>query len=162
MVKLSSDHLQAFMQQHGISGEVLHLSVPTPTVEMAAQAVECQPEQIVKSILFLINDEPVLTITCGTPRVERRAIASHYQVGRKRVNLASAKTVLTISGYEVGSMPPFGHQQPLETLIDPTVLTKEEVYAGGGADNALLCISPKDIQHYSQAVVLDLHNLPAS
>jgi prolyl-tRNA editing enzyme YbaK/EbsC (Cys-tRNA(Pro) deacylase) len=161
MEKLSSDHLQAYLQQHSITAEVLHLSVPTPTVELAAKAVGCQPEHIVKSILFLVKGEPVLTITCGARRVERRALASLYSVGRKRVKLARAETVLEMSGYEVGSMPPFGHKQQLTTLIDPTVLAKEEVYAGGGAENALLRISPQDIKHYSQAEVLDLHILPA-
>jgi prolyl-tRNA editing enzyme YbaK/EbsC (Cys-tRNA(Pro) deacylase) len=148
------------MQQHAIAGEILHLGTPTPTVETAAQAVGTQPEQIVKSLLFLVNDGPVLAIACGTQRVERRTISTRYGVGRKRVRLASAEAVLEIAGYEVGAMPPFGHRQPLTTLLDGQVLAHEEVYAGGGEENALVRLSPQDILRVTKAEVLDLHAHP--
>jgi prolyl-tRNA editing enzyme YbaK/EbsC (Cys-tRNA(Pro) deacylase) len=189
---LNSSDLQTFMTTHGIAGEILHLSVPTPTVETAARALGVQPEQIVKSILFLVGAGPeawlggvcppprstalpgaspganpvsaltipVLAITCGTAYVERRAIAAHYGVGRKRVKLASPEEVRSISGYEVGAMPPFGHRQPLPTLLDCRVLDLPVVYAGGGDENAMLRLDPQEIVRISGAAVMDLCALP--
>ena len=120
--RLGVDDLSEYMHAHDIPGEILHLSVPTPTVETAAQAVGTSVDQIIKSILFLVDEQPVLAIACGLPSIQRRAIADLYGVGKKRVKLAAAETVLEISGYEVGAMPPFGHRQPLVTLIDTRVL----------------------------------------
>lgn len=156
MHRLTSTDLQTFMQEQGVHGEMLHLDVPTPTVETAAQAVGTQPERIVKSLLFVIDGEPVLAITCGTSYVDRRAIAAIYAVGRKRVKLAPAETVLEISGYEVGAMPPFGHLRKLPTLLDRGVLLHPEVYAGGGAENALVRLEPVEILRVTQAQVMDL------
>lgn len=155
-VKLGVPELQAYMRAHGVQGEILHLEVPTPTVETAAQAVNARPEQIIKSILFIIDDQPVLAIACGLATIGRRAIADLYGVGRKRVKLATPERVLEISGYEVGAMPPFGHRQPLSTLIDPRVLEQSEAYAGGGAENALVRLNPQAIQRVTQAKILDL------
>jgi len=155
-VKLGVPELQAYMHAHGVQGEILHLEVPTPTVETAAQAVNARPEQIIKSILFIIDDQPVLAIACGLATIGRRAIADLYGVGRKRVKLATPERVLEISGYEVGAMPPFGHRQPLSTLIDPRVLEQSEAYAGGGAENALVRLNPQAIQRVTQAKILDL------
>lgn len=160
MDPLSADDLQAFLQANGIPAEILRLPVPTPTVETAAQAVGAQVEQIVKSILFLVDDQPALAITCGLAYVERRAIAALYGVGKKRVKLASPEDVLSVSGYEVGAMPPFGHRQPLRSLLDRRVLELTEAYAGGGAENALLRISPQDILRFSKAQVMDLVTSP--
>ncbi len=95
MDKMGPADLQAYVDQHGISGEILYLDDRTPTVEIAARAVGTRPEQIAKSILFLIDEQPVLAITCGIAYVERRAIAALYGVGRKRVKLA-------LPGYRVG------------------------------------------------------------
>ena len=155
------------MAAHAIEGEILHLSTPTLTVETAAQAVGVRPEQIVKSILFLVNEasaeetwKPVLAITCGTAYVERRAIGARYGVGRKRVKLASPEQVLSIAGYEVGAMPPFGHRQPLPILLDRRVLDQPEVFAGGGAENALVRLNPQDIARVTGAVVMDLTDIP--
>lgn len=156
MAKLGVHELRGFMQAHSISGEILHLSVPTPTVETAAQAVSAMPEQIIKSILFMVDGQPVLAIACGKSTIGRRAIADLYGVGKKRVKLATPEMVLEISGYEVGAMPPFGHRQPLATLIDPRVLDSPEAYAGGGSENDLVRLNPQEILRITGAKVLDL------
>ncbi len=153
---LTPADLQAFMQENSIPGTILYLDQPTPTVETAAQAVGTAPDQIVKSILFLVDDQPVLAINCGTAYIERRAIAHQYQVGKKRVKLASAQEVLSIAGYEVGAMPPFGHRLPLPTLLDQRVLEQPVVYGGGGAENALVRLQPEDIRRAARARVIDL------
>jgi prolyl-tRNA editing enzyme YbaK/EbsC (Cys-tRNA(Pro) deacylase) len=155
-LKLTPSDLIEFMKQNAVPGEILHLSVPTPTVEAAAQAVKTRPERIVKSILFLVDQKPVLAILCGLAHVDRRAIAHRYQVGRKRVKLAEPEPVLQITGYDVGAMPPFGHRTPLPTLLDLRVLENPFVYAGGGAENALVRLNPHDILRVSGAQVMDL------
>jgi prolyl-tRNA editing enzyme YbaK/EbsC (Cys-tRNA(Pro) deacylase) len=152
--------LQAFLKAHHIPGELLHLDAPTPTVETAALAVGAQSEQIVKSILFLVDGEPVLAITCGTSYVERRAIAARYGVGRKKIKLAAPETVAEMTGFLVGAMPPFGHRAPLPTLIDQRVLDKPVVFAGGGSDYTLLCLDPDTILRVTHGIVLDLITPP--
>ncbi len=126
MGQLNPADLQAFMLQHAIQGEILSLEVPTPTVETAAQAVGAQPDWIVKG------------------------------VGRKRVKLATPDVVLRVAGYEAGAMPPFGHLQPIPTLIDPRVLAHPVVYAGGGAENALVRLDSQEILRVTGAQVIDL------
>ncbi len=154
--KLGISDLQDFMLAHAVQGEFLQLDVLTPTVEAAARAVNVRPEQIIKSILFLVDGQPVLAIACGLSTIGRRAMADLYGVGKKRVKLAAPGMVLEVSGYEVGAMPPFGHRQPLRTLIDRRVLDETEAYAGGGADNALVRLDPREILRVSRAEILDL------
>lgn len=148
--------LQTFLHTHAIVGELLFLDVPTPTVETAAQAVGAHPDQIVKSVLFLIDGNPVLAVACGLTPIERRPIADRCQVGRKRVKLANAETVLKFTGYPAGAVPPFGHPQPLPTLVDPGILQYDQVYAGGGAGNALVCLHPREILRVTGAELVQL------
>jgi prolyl-tRNA editing enzyme YbaK/EbsC (Cys-tRNA(Pro) deacylase) len=153
--------LQAFMDHREIRGEVLFLDVPTPTVEAAAQAVGVKPQQIVKSVLFCVLDQSVLTISCGDQLVERRVIGALYGVSRKRVKLANPEKVLELTGYAVGTVPPFGHREDVRTLLDPRVLDFSEVYAGGGSHNALIRLDPQEIRRITQAEIIDLHNRPS-
>ena len=148
------------MRQHAIPGEILHLDAPTPTVETAARVMGVQEDQIVKTLLFLINQKPLAAVTCGTARVDRRAIAARFEVGRKRVKLASPTQVLEITGYPAGALPPFGHLHPVPTLLDRRVLSHTTVYAGGGAEDALVRLSPQDIARHTQAEVVDLLSPP--
>jgi prolyl-tRNA editing enzyme YbaK/EbsC (Cys-tRNA(Pro) deacylase) len=157
---LQPDDLAEFMRENDIPGEMLSLELPTPTVEAAAQAVGTSPEDIVKSILFRVNAQFVLAITSGPAHIERRAIAAHFNVGRKKVKLADPDLVLRETGYQVGAMPPFGHHSPLLTLIDKRVLEKDHIYAGGGSDQTLIRLEPGAILTATGAQVLDLLHPP--
>jgi len=154
--KLGETDLLNYMQAHHIQGEIVHLSTPTPTVETAALAVGTQVEQILKSILFIVDEQPVLAIARGMSSIKQRAIAKVYGVGKGKVKLASPETLLEVSGYEMGAMPPFGHRQPLPTLVDQRVIDVPEAYAGGGAENALLRFNPAELLRLSQARLCDL------
>jgi prolyl-tRNA editing enzyme YbaK/EbsC (Cys-tRNA(Pro) deacylase) len=149
--------LQTFMDQHDIPGAIVFLDMPTPTVETAAQAVGTGPEHIVKSVLFSVKDEHVLAIASGVGLIDRRTIAHRYGIGRKRVKLSPPDVVLTVTGYPIGTVPPFGHKNPVNVLMDHRVLEMTTVFAGGGAHNALVQLNPKDILRITQAEVMDLH-----
>ncbi|MBE0408929.1 MAG: YbaK/EbsC family protein [Anaerolineales bacterium] len=157
---LTPNDLDIFMQEQGMSGQILFLNSPTPTVEAAAQAVGTSTEQIVKSILFLVNERLILAVTCGEALVDRKAIASLFGVGKKKVKLASPEVVLRETGFSVGSMPPFGHRSKLLTLLDQRVLEQPEVFAGGGAENALVKLDPRAILETTNAQVIDLIRSP--
>jgi Cys-tRNA(Pro) deacylase len=148
--------LKNFIERSGIQAELLTLSVQTPTVADAARAVGTSPERIIKSLVFLVDGEPILAIACGTSRIDRRPIAAHFSVGRKRVKLADAAKVLDVTGYAIGAVPPFGQRQRLTTLIDPGVFEHELVYAGGGAIDALLRVSPTELQRVTDGIEIDL------
>jgi prolyl-tRNA editing enzyme YbaK/EbsC (Cys-tRNA(Pro) deacylase) len=158
---LTSSDLQAFMDQQGVDGQILSLDAPTPTVKAAAQAVGVEPQQIVKSVLFMVPTEGVMTISCGDQLVERRVIASLYDISRKRVKLAPPEAVLALTGFPVGTVPPFGYRTPLRTLLDPQVLKFDEIFAGGGTHHSLVRLNPQDIVKITKAEILDLHTRPA-
>jgi Cys-tRNA(Pro) deacylase len=148
--------LAQWLEEHAIRAELIKLTVHTPTVEDAARAVEASVERIVKTLLFLVDDKPVVAIACGTGHIDRRTISAHFGVGRKRVKLADGETVMEITGYPVGAVPPFGQRQRLPTLIDSRVMAQSEVYAGGGAIDTLLKVTPKEIVRVTGAIELDL------
>lgn len=149
--------LQEYMENNEISGVITELKAPTPTVLAAAEAVGVAPEQIIKSVLFLVQGVgPVLAIACGEGRIDRRRIADHFEVGKKRVKLADSKAVVHHTGYPAGSVPPFGHPEPLTTLMDPKVLEQEFVYGGGGDGSSLVHLLPADILRATRAEVLPL------
>jgi prolyl-tRNA editing enzyme YbaK/EbsC (Cys-tRNA(Pro) deacylase) len=130
-------------------------------VEAAAQALGVSPQQIVKSVLFSVPHTGIMTISCGDQLVERRVIASLCQIGRKRVKLAPPEVVLELTGFAVGSVPPFGHRTSLRTLLDPRVLTFGEIFAGGGTLHTLVRLNPQDIADITKAEIVDLHTRPA-
>ena len=132
-------HVKAYLQQHHLPGRVHLFDQDTPSVEAAARAAGIAPEQVVKTLLFFVAGQPVVVITIGPQRVDYRALARHFGVGRKKVRLATAAQVQAHTGYPVGAVPPLAHAHPPHAvLMDPAVLAQPVIWAGGGGMNALL------------------------
>ena len=138
--------LDSFINKEGIEAEIVYLTEETPTVEAAAAAVGVHPDQIGKSLLFLADGKPLLVIANGTSRVGYKRLAQHLGLNRKRLKMANAEQVLDITGFPVGTVPPFGHKGPLTTVVVESVFDQEVIYAGGGAINALLRLTTNELQ----------------
>ncbi len=153
---LTPDDLEAYLIEHSIEAEVVRLTVPTPTVEAAAEVIGVHPDQIVKSLLFLIEQHPVLVIASGMGRIDRRMLAKHFEVNRRKTHFADAKTVLSLTGFPVGAVPPIGHRTEMDVLVDPAVMEQEIVFGGGGSDMALLRLDPQLIRKHTRSEVVSL------
>ncbi len=153
---LTVDDLRAFIIRQGIAAEVILLSVPTPTVSAAAEAVGSATEQIGKSILFFVRDAPWLVVANGLHRLDYKHLGAYFGVNRKQIRLADADQVAAATGYPAGALPPFGHRQAIPTLIEARVLSQSILYAGGGAVNALIRLTPQELQRALKAPVVDL------
>lgn len=151
---LSSADLQRFIDTHRIAATILPLAEHTPTVPEAARVLGVEPEQIIKSLVFLAKDEPLLVINNGLAKVDRRKVADRCGVGKKQIKFASAEEALDITGYIVGSMPPFGHRRSLRTLIDPAITQFETIFGGGGDINAMLRLTPAELLRVTESEVL--------
>ncbi len=159
---LTPDDLAAYLAAHGIRGEVLRLSRPTPTVTAAAEVMGVSPEQILKTVVFMVADRPVLVIARGLGRIDTRALARQLGVPRKAIRVAKPAEVLEATGYPAGGVPPVGHRRALPILVDRQVLGLPLAYAGGGAVSALLRIAPADLLAATRATVVDVQPSAAS
>jgi prolyl-tRNA editing enzyme YbaK/EbsC (Cys-tRNA(Pro) deacylase) len=156
MVTKKASDLAYFIEKNRITAELIHLPEETPTVEAAAVAVKAHPDQIGKSILFLVDGHPQLIVANGLNRVDYKKLADYLGLSRRRVKLAKANEVLTITGYPVGTVPAFGHIEVLPTIIEARVMEQTELYAGGGEINALVRLKTAELQRITQAPVVSL------
>ena len=149
-----AERVALWMAERGIAGEIIRPGAPTPTVEAAAVALGVSPEQVVKSLLFLVDRHPYLVIVRGTARVNTKKLLKG--VGGKKARIATREEVERITGFPVGGTPPFAHREALPVLIDRGVLSMEEVYAGGGSTDVMLRIRAADLLSASGGRVVDV------
>ncbi|MCI0372041.1 MAG: YbaK/EbsC family protein [candidate division NC10 bacterium] len=140
--------------ERGIAAEIVHPGEKTPTVEAAAVALHVGTAQIVKSLVFLVDDVPHLVITNGTGRVDARALA--VALGARKARLARPEEASALTGYAVGGMPPFGHRHPLPVLLEARVLEQPVVYAGAGSNGAMLRVRPRELLRATGARLVSL------
>jgi prolyl-tRNA editing enzyme YbaK/EbsC (Cys-tRNA(Pro) deacylase) len=117
--------------------EVHEMEHSTHTAEEAAAAVGCAAGAIVKSLLFLVGEEPLLVLTSGVNRVDTSRLT---EVLGSPVAMADPKAVKAITGYSIGGVPPFGHVTKLKTIVDEDLLGHDVVWAAAGAATAVFPI----------------------
>lgn len=154
--RLDSTHLAQYIQSHNIQAEILHFAVQTPTVAVAAEVAGVKPEQIVKSVLFMADGEPVLVLASGTSRIAWKLLADYLGISRKKLKMANATQVLEITGYVVGSVSPLGQRQKLRMIVEATIPTLPIVLAGGGELNALLKLETAELLRLVEAEIVSL------
>lgn len=151
--------LQQFLAEQQLTAELLHDIGDTPTVPDAAAVLGVSADQIIKTLLFLVqlpeqpDAQPVVVISHGERRVDKKRLAQHYGVGAKKVKLAPAEVVLALLGYPAGGVPPVGHKTALPVILDSSVVAAAAqfngtLYGGGGDDRTMLRISLTELQGF--------------
>jgi Cys-tRNA(Pro) deacylase len=121
----------------------------THTAEMAAAEAGCELGQIVKTLVISVSGTPRLALVAGDRRLDDRLVAAHFGVGRKQVKLASAEQVLTLTGYPVGGVSPFGLPAPIDTLVEDSLRRFETVWVAGGTASAIFPMKLDDLVRFT-------------
>lgn len=147
--------LEIYLRKEGVNARILIFNNHTITVEDSEKRLGVDRQRIIKSMLFVDDkDVPMLGIVTGDRRVSEKKLAK--VLSARKVKIAHPRAVRSLTGYEVGALPPVGHNRKVKTFIDPKVMTFDKVYGGGGAINALLEIDPRDIKRLTDAEVVDI------
>ena len=137
----------------GLDPELRRFPEGTKTAQQAAEAVGCELGQIVKSLVFVADGEPLLALTSGSNRADPAALAA--MAGAGEVRRATAEEARTATGYGIGGTPPFGHPARLRAFLDRDLLAYEVLWAAGGAPDAVFRVPAATLVEMTGAVVGD-------
>src|SRR4029077_6694250 len=143
------DRFSDAARAQGLHPEVRRFPEGTKTAADAARAIGCDVAQIVKSLVFMAGDLPILARASGANRVDTDALAGLAANGA--VRRATPEEARTATGFAVGGTPPFGHPEPVMTFLDPPLLAFEEVWAAAGTPDSVFPLSPQDLLRVSGA-----------
>ncbi len=124
------------------------LSDSARTAREAAVAVGCEVGQIVKSLVFVRDEAPVMVLCAGDRRVDA-----------KRLGLipASAEHARATTGFAIGGIPPLGHDSELETLVDASLRRFDTVWCAAGTPHAVFEVGTEAlIGAIQEATVLEV------
>jgi Cys-tRNA(Pro) deacylase len=149
---MSSEDLEAFLKNQNVKYKILFHG-ETYSAEKASRELGIGLEHVAKTVVF-VNEkkEPLIVVVPGGRKVNQDRLAK--MLGLKKLRLATGEEVLNHTGYEAGAVPPVGHVKQLPAVVDETLLSREKVYAGGGAVNATLEISPADVVRILNAKIM--------
>ena len=126
----------------------------TKTAADAAAAIGVVVGQIVKSLVFGVDNEIVMALVSGSNQLDEKKLAA--AAGGSKCSRVDADAVRAATGYPIGGVPPFGHSTQLRVFVDPDLLQYDEVWAAAGTWNDNFGAAPADIVRVAGGVVTDL------
>lgn len=127
----TASRLAQRLEQRGLEIEVRTLSDSARTAALAAAALNVAVGQIVKSLVFLRDGEPVMVLCAGDRRVDAERLA---------LSPAPADRVREATGFSIGGVPPLGHAVELETTVDESLRRFDVLWAAAGTPHDVFAI----------------------
>jgi Cys-tRNA(Pro) deacylase len=138
----------------GLEIEIRAFPEGTRTADDAARAIGVEVGQIVKSLVFLVDDAPVMALVSGSNRLDEQRLAA--AMDGTSVGRADADAVRSATGFPIGGVPPFGHSTPLRTVVDEDLLQHEVIWAAAGTPHDNFAIAPADLVRATAGTVAAL------
>ncbi len=138
-------HVSLALDKLEIAHTVFHHSGQVNSLEQAAQERNQRLEQVVRSILFrLSGDEYLMVLVAGPKQISWKALRKH--MGQSRLTMATEEEVLSVTGYRIGTVSPFGLANPIKILIDESVLKEDEISIGSGMRGVAVVMKSADLR----------------
>jgi len=150
----NSAKVQAWLDRFGLQLEVLELAQSTRTAQEAADAVGCELAQIVKSLVFRMEEKPLLFLVSGKNRLDVQKAEKTLGI---KLEKADAEFVREKTGFPIGGVPPVAHTTPMEVFIDRDLLEYEDVWAAAGTPHAVFRIKSNDLPKITNGSVIDVY-----
>jgi prolyl-tRNA editing enzyme YbaK/EbsC (Cys-tRNA(Pro) deacylase) len=149
----SRERVRNALRAAGLECDIVETPDSARTAVEAAAAVGASVGQIVKTLVFLCDDEPVLALVAGDNRLDETLLAA---VAGGRIGRVDAARVREHTGFAIGGVAPLGSLRPLRAFCDPDLLLHEYVWASAGAPHAVFRVEPRALVAASGAQVAEL------
>jgi prolyl-tRNA editing enzyme YbaK/EbsC (Cys-tRNA(Pro) deacylase) len=149
----SRERVRNALRATGLDCSVVETPDSARTAVEAAAAVGASVGQIVKSLVFLCDERPVLALVAGDNRLDEARLAV---LAGGRITRADAARVRAHTGFSIGGVAPLGSLEPLPVFCDADLMQHEYVWAAAGAPHAVFRVEPQALIDAAGAQVAEL------
>ena len=144
---MSAEKAKAHLEKYGFADRIKTLDQSSATVELAAQALGCEPARIAKSLTFAVNDEPIMIVTAGDVKVDNAKYKARFGAKAK---MLSPEQVTELVGHAVGGVCPFGINAGVSVYLDESLKRFERVFPAAGSGNTAVDLSLEELEKCSE------------
>ena len=130
---MAIEQVRTYLKQYGVEEKILEFDVSSATVELAAAALNCEPQRIAKTLAFMVDGHAVLVVAAGDAKIDNPKYKAQF--GTKAKMLSPNETELLV-GHAVGGVCPFAVKEGVEVYLDVSLKRFETVFPACGSANS--------------------------
>lgn len=120
----------------------------------AAEAMGVSPGIVFKTLMALVDGQPVCAVVPSDEEVNMKKLASAF--GGKSAQMMKPADAERLTGYRVGGISPFGQKRKVPTAIEEIALLLDEIFINGGQRGLQIRLRPADAIAALEATAADL------
>lgn len=145
---MSIEVVRNYFRGYGMENRILELDTSSATVELAAQAVGCEPARIAKTLSFKVEDAPILIVAAGDAKVDNTKYKAKFH---KKAQMLKGDEVTELIGHAIGGVCPFGVPESVTVYLDESLRRFDTVFPAAGSANSAIELSMEELEKYSHA-----------
>ena len=145
---MSIEKVKAYFATFGMENRILEFPVSSATVELAAQALNCEPCRIAKTLSFMVGEQPILIVAAGDCRIDNRKFKETFAAKAK---MMTAEELDRFTGLQFGGVCPFGIPENVTIYLDESLRRFETVYPACGSSNSAIELTLPELEQFSHA-----------
>lgn len=146
---MSIEKVKAFFEPFGMAGRVQEFDVSSATVELAAQALHCEPCRIAKTLSFMVGDQAVLIVTAGDVRIDNAKYKAQFGT---KARMLKPDEVVGMVGHAVGGVCPFAVRAGVRIYLDRSLQRFATVFPACGSSNSAIELTIAELEKYADPV----------
>lgn len=143
---MAIEKVRKYLAQWHVEHKIQELNESSATVELAAQALGCEPERIAKSLSFQVNDGAILIVAAGDAKIDN---AKYKAIFGTKAKMLGKDEVLEKIGHEVGGVCPFGVNAGVAIYLDESLKRFTTVFPACGSSNSAIELTISELETYT-------------
>lgn len=143
---MSIEKVKAYFAQYGMQDRILEFPVSSATVELAAEALHCEPCRIAKTLSFMVGETPVLIVAAGDTKIDNPKYKAQFGT---KARMLTPEQAATLIGHAVGGVCPFAVQPGVAVYLDVSLKRFETVFPACGSSNSAIELTIPELEKYS-------------
>lgn len=144
---MSIEKVKAYFAEYGMEDRILEFPVSSATVELAAQALNCEPKRIAKTLSFRVGEQAILVVAAGDARVDNAKYKNRFGVKAKMLSREEAAEMI---GHAVGGVCPFAVKEGVAVYLDESLKRFPTVFPAAGSSNSAIELTIAELETYSR------------
>ncbi len=146
---MSIEKVRAYFQQYQMEDRIMEFDVSSATVDLAAQALHCEPGRIAKTLSFHVKDRVVLIVSAGDVKIDNAKYKKQFGAKAKMLAFEEAEPLI---GHAVGGVCPFAVNDGVDVYLDVSLKRFPTVFPACGSSNSAIELTPEEMERYSNSL----------
>ena len=146
---MAIEKVKNYFKQLGIDSKIQEFETSSATVELAAEALDCEPSRIAKTLSFKIDEKCILIVAAGDAKIDNVKFKAEFHTKAK---MLAPEEVEILIGHTIGGVCPFGINENIDVYLDISLKRFNTVFPACGSSNSAIELTINDLERYSNNI----------